>query len=77
MVQNIVLIETLFKAAQQIDPNKFNHFLVLGYFVMWAVVMVYILTLANKQRNAREDLKLLAQLLKEDRHGLAEDEHGE
>jgi CcmD family protein len=48
------------------DPNKFNHFMILGYFVMWLIVVFYVFMLANRQRNVREELKLLHQLLKED-----------
>ena len=66
MVQSIVLINRLLELAQQIDINKYNNYLVLGYFVMWAIVMVYILLLANKQRNVREDLQLMTELLRED-----------
>lgn len=49
------------------DPNKFNGFMILGYLIMWLVAMVYILILANRQRNAREELKLMEQLLREDK----------
>lgn len=66
MVQNIILLSNLLEAAQQIDVNKYNNFMVLGYVVMWAIVMVYLLILANRQKNAREDLKLMTELLKED-----------
>ena len=48
------------------DPNKFNNFMILGYLVMWIIVMVYIGSLANRQRNIREEVKLLHQLLEED-----------
>ncbi len=66
MVQNIILLNSLLEAAQQIDVNKYNNFMILGYVVMWAIVMVYLLILANRQKNAREDLKLMTELLKED-----------
>jgi hypothetical protein len=52
--------------AQQIDVNKYNNYMVLGYFVMWSIVMIYLLLLANRQKNIREDLKLMTELLKED-----------
>lgn len=48
------------------DPNKFNNFMILGYLVMWIIVMIYIGSLANRQRNIREEVKLLRQLLEED-----------
>jgi len=66
MVQNIILLNSLLEAAQQIDVNKYNNYMVLGYVVMWTIVMVYLLILANRQKNAREDLKLMTELLKED-----------
>jgi hypothetical protein len=52
--------------AQQIDVNKYNNYMILGYFVMWSIVMIYLLLLANRQKNVREDLKLMTELLRED-----------
>ena len=52
--------------AQLLDPNKFNNYLILGYFVMWLIVMAYIFILLNMQKNARDDIRLMKQLLKED-----------
>jgi hypothetical protein len=79
MVQNFVQLHELvghdlLRAAQDFDLNQYNNYLILGYFVMWGAVMIYLGILANKQRNAREDLKLLTELLKEDEARLAEDE---
>jgi hypothetical protein len=48
------------------DPNEFNGFLILGYGVMWLVAMVYIISLYSRQRNVRDEIKLLEQLLRED-----------
>ncbi len=48
------------------DPNQFNGYMILGYVVMWIIVMVYILILANRQRNVKEEIELLQQLLEED-----------
>lgn len=48
------------------DPNKFNNFMIIGYFAMWIIVMIYIGSLANRQRNIQEEVKLLRQLLEED-----------
>jgi len=59
----------LFDILQQVgigDPNQFNHFMILGYAVMWIIAMVYILSLANRQRNVKEEVELLRQLLEED-----------
>jgi len=52
--------------AQLLDPNKFNNYLILGYFVMWLIVMAYIFILLNIQKNARDDIRLMKQLLRED-----------
>lgn len=48
------------------DPNQFNGYMILGYVVMWLIVMVYILIMANRQRNVKEEVELLQQLLEED-----------
>lgn len=61
-------VSLLLSAALQgvSDPNQFNGFMVLGYVVMWLVVMVYLITLSNRQRNVKEEVELLEQLLRED-----------
>ena len=59
------LMDTLIQSGI-FDPNQFNGYMILGYFVMWLIVMVYILILANRQRNVREEVELLQQLLRED-----------
>jgi hypothetical protein len=33
---------------------------------MWLAFLVYVVALANKQRNVKQDIKLLQQLLRED-----------
>ena len=65
MLELINAVNFLFQ-ADLFDPNKFNKFLVLGYFVMWLIVMVYVFSLANRQKNAREEIQLMKQLLEED-----------
>jgi len=62
----LFLNSNLSTLAQNLDPNKFNNFLILGYFVMWLIVMAYIFILLNMQKNARDDIRLMKQLLKED-----------
>lgn len=57
---------TLMAFFQMSEPNNFNGYLVLGYFVMWVVGMLYIFSLVMRQRNVRQDLQLLRQLLQED-----------
>ena len=70
MVQSFILLNTLSNSSylffQQIDVNKYNNFLVLGYIAMWAAVMIYLVILANRQKNARDDLNLMAELLQEE-----------
>jgi CcmD family protein len=55
-------------AALQVsaDPDKFNGFLLLGYGVMWLIVMIYVASLALRQRNLRRDIELMEQILQED-----------
>jgi hypothetical protein len=49
------------------DPNRFNNFLMLGYFAIWLIGLGYVVLLANRQRNVQQDLKLMRRLLEE--HG--------
>ena len=55
-----------------VDPNKFNVYLTLGYFAMWLVGMSYVLYIRNRQRNLKQDLELMQQLL--DQEVLQKDE---
>ena len=48
------------------DPDKFNGYLLLGYGVMWLIVIVYIASLALRQRNLKRDIELMEQILQED-----------
>ncbi len=48
------------------DPNRFNQYLLLAYGVMWLVAMVYLLNIANRQRNLRQEIRLMRRLLEED-----------
>ena len=59
------LVDILIQSGM-FDPNQFNGYMILGYVVMWLIVMVYILILANRQRNVKDEVELLQQLLKED-----------
>lgn len=65
MTETITVLNILLQKGIA-DPNKFNHFMILGYLVMWLIVVFYVFMLANRQRNVREELKLMHQLLKED-----------
>jgi hypothetical protein len=59
----------LLAQTQISDPNRFNQFLLLGYGVMWIVAMVYLLNIANRQRNLRQEIALMRRLLEEDEAG--------
>lgn len=61
---NAVMITAVFQAASDI-ANQFNGYLILGYFVMWLIVMVYITTLVVRQRNLKQDLLLMQQILQD------------
>jgi hypothetical protein len=46
--------------------NQFNGYLILGYLVMWIIALVYIVSLATRQRNLMQDIQLLKRLLQDD-----------
>ena len=48
------------------DPNQFNNYLILGFVVMLLIGLVYIGSLAARQRNLQQDIRLLQQILQED-----------
>lgn len=54
-------------AAQISDPNRFNGYLVLGYLVMSSIALIYVLSLAIRQRNVEKDIALLQQVLGEEK----------
>jgi CcmD family protein len=62
---NPALATAVFQSISDI-ANQFNSYLMLGYFVMWFVVMIYIITLVVRQRNLKKDLQLMQQILQED-----------
>ncbi len=65
MITFLFVSTALFQTQLQ-DPSQFNNFLLLAYGVMWIVVMLYLLALANKQRNVLQEIRLMRRLLKED-----------
>lgn len=48
------------------DQNRFNAYLIGGYAVMSSISLIYMLYLTARQRNLRNDIALLRQLLRED-----------
>lgn len=61
----LIIWFTIFHQAAA-DPDRFNNFLLLGYAVMWLVCAAYVISLANRQRNVRQDLELLERILNEE-----------
>jgi len=62
----MTILLTAVPVMQAADPNKFNDYLLLGYGVMGLIVMIYIISLALRQRNLRRDIELMEQILQED-----------
>jgi hypothetical protein len=50
----------------QVDPSLTNSFLILGYVVLTLIVVVYVGSLVNRQRNLKRDLEVMRRLLEED-----------
>ncbi len=44
-------------------------YLILGYIVMWLIGAVYVITLFSRQRNLKQDVELMQQLLREEEEG--------
>ena len=53
-----------------INPNTFNNYLMLGYGVMFVIGLVYVVSLAVRQRNLRQDVQLMEQLLQDDEEAI-------
>lgn len=49
-----------------VTPDTFNNYLTLGYVVMGVISLVYIVSLAVRQRNLRQDIQLMERLLQDD-----------
>lgn len=64
MIATYLLLNVALQSS--IDPNTFNSFLMLGYGVMAAIGLVYIASLAVRQRNLQQDLQLMERLLQDD-----------
>jgi CcmD family protein len=61
-----MLLTAVFAFQAAADPDKFKGFLLLGYGVMWLIIMIYITSLALRQRNLQRDIELMEQILQED-----------
>ena len=48
------------------EPNKFNNFLIFGFAIMWAIGVVYVISLATRQRNIQQDIELMQQILEDE-----------
>ena len=53
-----------------INPNTFNNYLMLGYGVTFVIGLVYVVSLAVRQRNLRQDVQLMEQLLQDDEEAI-------
>ncbi|MCA9921810.1 MAG: hypothetical protein KC419_11365 [Anaerolineales bacterium] len=51
------------------NPNFFNGYLILGYVVMGVISLAYIASLAVRQRNLQQDIRLMQQILQDDENG--------
>lgn len=66
---NVLPLTILLESLNQAQPdiaNQFNGYLILGYLAMWIVGSFYVISLFARQRNLREDIHLMQQLLQED-----------
>lgn len=61
-----VATAVLFLQSSVGDPNNFNGYLILGYVVMGVISLVYVISLAARQRNLEQDITLMRRLLQED-----------
>ena len=58
-----LLLNIAFQSS--INPNSFNNYLMLGYGVMFVIGVIYIVSLSVRQRNLRQDIQLMQQLLQD------------
>jgi hypothetical protein len=64
---NLLLPILLTILAQPVtDPDRFNGYLILGYAVMWLIGIGYVISLAARQRNLQQDIRLMRQVLQDD-----------
>ncbi|MDX1414546.1 MAG: hypothetical protein R3293_10170 [Candidatus Promineifilaceae bacterium] len=66
-----LLLITAFAVQTGVSSNQFNGFLLLGYGIMWLIMMVYVASLYFRQRNLRRDIELMKRILQEDNEELS------
>ena len=64
MFSNLFFLNIAWQSS--VNPNIFNNYLMLGYTVMMIIGLVYIVSLAVRQRNLRQDIQLMERLLQDD-----------
>ena len=63
---NLAMFLTILTQTGVGDVDKFNDYLTLGYFAMWFIGLLYVISLVTRQRNLKQDIQLMQQLLQED-----------
>lgn len=46
--------------------DQFNNYLMLGYFAMWLMGVIYVISLVVRQNNLKKDIQLMQQILQDD-----------
>ena len=64
MFMNLFFLNIAWQSS--VTSNTFNNYLMLGYKVMAVIGLVYIVSLAVRQRNLRQDIQLMERLLQDD-----------
>ena len=65
-MNDLIIFLTILAQSDVADPNRYNNYLLLAYGVMWLIGLVYVGSLANRQRNLEQDVQLMQKLLQED-----------
>lgn len=65
-MNDLIIFLTILAQSDVSDPNRYNNYLLLAYGVMWFIGLVYVGSLANRQRNLEQDVQLMQKLLQED-----------
>jgi len=64
MFSNLFFLNIAWQSS--VNSDTFNNYLMLGYTVMVVIGLVYIVSLAIRQRNLRQDIQLMERLLQDD-----------